>query len=151
MWSEHCRSAGLAGAALLAVVLASVAIARAEDNPVSAADRAAIRRVIGQQLEAFKRHDAKAAFSHAAPAIQELFGNPETFMVMVRREYPPIYRPRSFTFGELEVVAGELTQQVTVVGEDGDAAAAFYLMARQADGSWRVLGCILVPIERDTI
>jgi len=151
MWVTQRRHAGIAGVAALAALVASVAMARAGGAPVSTADRTAIRRVIGEQLEAFKRHDAKAAFSHAAPAIQELFGNPETFMVMVQREYPAIYRPRSFTFGELEVVAGELTQQVTVVGENGDAAAAFYLMARQGDGTWRVLGCILVPIERNTI
>jgi len=146
------RRRWIVGGALVALLLATTfAPAWADGTGVPAADRAAIRRVIGAQLEAFKRHDAKAAFSHAAPAIQELFGSPETFMVMVQREYPPIYRPRSFTFGELEVVAGELTQHVTVVGEDGTAAAAFYLMARQGDGSWRVLGCILVPIEKNTI
>ena len=69
-------------------------------------------------------------------------------MLMVRHEYPPIYQPRSFTFGELEVVGGEFTQNVTVIGEDGSAASAFYLMARQDDGSWRILGCILVPLEK---
>lgn len=145
------RRRWIVGSALVALLLATFAPAQADGTGPSAADRAAIRRVIGAQLEAFKRHDAKAAFAHAAPAIQELFGTPETFMVMVQREYPPIYRPRSFTFGELEVVAGELTQHVTVVGEDGSAAAAFYLMARQGDGSWRVLGCILVPIEKNVI
>lgn len=145
------RRRWIVGGALVGLLLATFAAARADGTGLSAADRAAIRRVIGAQLEAFKRHDAKAAFAHAAPAIQELFGSPETFMVMVQREYPPIYRPRSFTFGELELVAGELTQHVTVVGEDGTAAAAFYLMARQGDGSWRVLGCILVPIEKNTI
>lgn len=130
------------------LVLIAVAT-RAYGDPVSlpASERAAIRRVIEQQLEAFKRRDGKAAFAHAAPAIQELFGTPERFMVMVEHEYPPIYRPRSYTFRALELVGGEFTQSVTVVGEDGVAAEAFYLMARQPDGSWRVLGCILTPAE----
>jgi ketosteroid isomerase-like protein len=118
---------------------------------VGASERAAIRRVIEQQLEAFKRRDAKAAFAHAAPAIQELFGTPEVFMLMVAREYPPIHRPRSYTFGGLEIVGGEFTQNVIVVGEDGEPASAFYLMARQEDGSWRILGCILVPIAKTVI
>jgi ketosteroid isomerase-like protein len=153
MFAPHRRRRrpALTCIALVLGLLATAPAATAEDAAISAADRAAIRRVIGAQLDAFKRHDARDAFAHAAPAIQELFGTPETFMVMVRREYPPIYRPRSFTFGDLEVVAGELTQQVTIVGEDGNAAAAFYLMARQGDGSWRVLGCILVPIEKTVI
>lgn len=139
-------AAGLA-LALGVTFLANVPTAVAETVSLPASERAAIRRVIEQQLEAFRRHDGKAAFAHAAPAIQELFGTPERFMLMVEHEYPPIYRPRSYTFRELELVGGEFTQSVTVIGEDGDAAEAFYLMARQPDGSWRVLGCILTPAE----
>ena len=133
------------------MLLASVLPARAEQVSLSASERAAIRRVLEQQLEAFKRHDGAAAFAHAAPAIQDLFGTPERFMRMVEHEYPPIYRPRSYTFRELELVGGEFTQSVTIVGEDGDAATAFYLMARQPDGDWRVLGCILTPAEGASI
>src|SRR4051812_25874529 len=88
--------------------------ARASTSDIAATDRAAIRRVIEEQMAAFKRHDARGAFKHAAPAIQDLFGTPENFMVMVQHEYPPIYQPRSFLFGELERVGGELTQNVTV-------------------------------------
>jgi len=136
----------------LGLTLSGLACPVAAAEPaISKADRTAIRRVIEDQLQAFKRHDAKAAFAHAAPAIQEMFGTPESFMLMVRHEYPPIYQPRSFTFGELELVSGEFTQNVTIVGEDGSAVSAFYLMARQGDGSWRILGCILVPVEKTVI
>lgn len=141
----------LAIACAALVLVTGVRRTAAEGVALSASDRLAIRHVIEQQLEAFKRHDGKAAFAHAAPAIQDLFGTPERFMLMVEHEYPPIYRPRSFTFRELELVGGEFTQSVTVVGEDGVAAEAFYLMARQPDGSWRVLGCILAPAEGATI
>lgn len=137
--------------ALGVTLLPHVRTAVAETVSLPASERAAIRHVIEQQLEAFRRHDGKAAFAHAAPAIQELFGTPERFMLMVEHEYPPIYRPRSYTFRELELIGGEFTQSVTVVGEDGHAAEAFYLMARQPDGSWRVLGCILTPAEGATI
>ncbi len=137
--------------ALLALPLAWAGPAHADVPGVPATDRAAIRHVIEDQMAAFKRHDAPAAFKHAAPAIQEMFGTPENFMVMVQREYAPIYQPRSFLIGELEVVGGELTQHVTVVAEDGRPFSAFYLMAHQEDGSWRILGCILVPIEPSTI
>lgn len=137
--------------ALATTLQSNVALAVAETVSLPASERAAIRTVIEQQLEAFRRHDGKAAFAHAAPAIQELFGTAERFMLMVEHEYPPIYRPRSYTFRELELVGGEFTQSVTIVGEDGVAAEAFYLMARQSDGSWRVLGCILTPAEGATI
>src|SRR5690554_1038749 len=118
----------LAAATLL---LTTAAIA---DDRLSDADRQAIRNVIEQQLRAFKRKDGLTAFSLAAPVIQQMFGTPESFMLMVSETYAPIYRPESHTFGELELVAGEWTQKVTVVSEDGTAVDAFYLMARQDDG-----------------
>ena len=149
--TRGCVLATVACVALALGLLASARTAAAQTVSLPASERAAIRHVIEQQLEAFRRHDGKAAFAHAAPAIQELFGTPERFMRMVEHEYPPIYRPRSYTFRELELVGGEFTQSVTVVGEDGVAAEAFYLMARQSDGSWRVLGCILTPAEGATI
>lgn len=141
----------VAASAALLLLATTAPRAAAETVSLPSSERVAIRRVIEGQLEAFKRHDGKAAFAYAAPAIQDLFGTPERFMLMVEHEYPPIYRPRSFTFRELELVGGEFTQSVTVVGEDGVAAEAFYLMARQPDGTWRVLGCILTPAEGATI
>jgi hypothetical protein len=138
--------------AALAVALPLVAAVRAyATEPITDADRAAIRRVIDEQMSAFKRNDGPAAFAHAAPSIRELFGTPESFMHMVAQSYAPIHRPRSWSFGELEIVAGEYTQHVTVVGEDGTAAVAFYLMAHQDDGSWKILGCILVPARKTPI
>jgi hypothetical protein len=153
MRTARAATAGrlIAGTALAAALLCTAHATRAADVDLPRSDRAAIRRVITEQMAAFQRHDAKAAFQRAAPAIQDMFGTPENFMMMVRREYPPIYEPRSFLFGDLDVVAGELTQSVTVVDHDGNPFAAFYLMAHQGDGSWRIQGCILVPIEHSTI
>jgi ketosteroid isomerase-like protein len=135
---------------LTVLLLAGATNVAAESTSLPSTERAAIRNVIAQQLEAFKRHDGPAAFAHAAPAIQDLFGTPERFMLMVQHEYPPIYRPRSYTFRELQLVEGEFTQSVTIVSEDGEAANAFYLMSRQADGSWRILACVLTPAEGAT-
>ncbi len=148
--SMNARRA-VAGCLLLALCLVSATSACAADPAISDADREAIRRVITEQMAAFKRNDGPAAFAYAAPSIRELFGTPESFMRMVAQSYAPLFRPRSFSFGELEIVAGEYTQPVTVIGEDGTAASAFYLMARQPDGSWKILGCILIPADKTAI
>jgi hypothetical protein len=144
-----CSAITIAGCLTLLLLAGATSVA-AETVSLPSSERAAIRHVIEQQLEAFKRHDGPAAFAHAAQAIQDLFGTPERFMLMVQHEYPPIYRPRSYTFRELELVGGEFTQSVTIVGDDGDAVTAFYLMSHQADGSWRILGCVLTPAEGTT-
>ena len=108
-------------------------------------DRGAIRAVIEEQLEAFRRDDAEAAFGLATPGIQHTFVTPERFMIMVRRGYRQVYRPSVVEFRELRHVedVGPV-QSVYFEGQDGDAVMALYPMERQPDGSWRINGCHLV-------
>jgi hypothetical protein len=76
---------------LAALLLSLVGPARAAD------DVAAAQGVILSQVEAFGRDDAAAAYSHAAPAIQEIFPQADIFMSMVRNSYAPVYRHKSLT------------------------------------------------------
>lgn len=124
-------------AMVVAVGLALAGDARAEP---SAADKAAIRDVIEQQLDAFQRDDAAEAFSYASPTIQKKFGDPATFMRMVRQGYRPVYRPQAVEFRNLETMNGRLAQHVFVVGPDGRSVIAVYFMEQQPDGTWRIDG-----------
>ena len=110
---------------------------------IGAADRGAIRSVIGNQMAAFQRDDAAAAFGFAAPNTQGMFGTPENFLAMVRQGYQPVYRPSEVRMGELVRIDGRLTQLVHVVGPDGVPQLALYFMERQSDGLWRITGCML--------
>jgi hypothetical protein len=110
---------------------------------VSDADRAAIAKVIRGQLQAFRDDDAARAFSFAAPAIQAQFGSPTRFMAVVQSSYLPVYRPRSVAFGDLATIDGRLTQNVRLEGPDGEPVSALYFMEREADGTWRIGGCVL--------
>jgi hypothetical protein len=110
---------------------------------VGAAERAAIRTVIDNQLAAFKRDDAATAFGFAAPNIQDMFGTPEHFLAMVRQGYQPVYRPSDVRFGELVRIDGRLTQLVHLVGPDGVPQLALYFMEQQPGGLWRITGCVL--------
>lgn len=132
---------------LLILALATVAGgARAQELP--AGDRAAIRDVIGRQLDAFKRDDGPGAFAFASPGIQGQFGTPEVFLDMVRRAYPAVHRPRSVEFSELLQEDGRIVQQVELVGQDGRPQLALYEMERDPAGGWRIAGCTLVRSVR---
>ena len=123
------------------------------DRPASlkAAEIDAIRGVISRQMDAFKRDDASAAFGFAAPSIQKMFGTPERFMTMVRRGYQPVYRPKRIAFRDIVNVDGRLVQPVFVVGPDDVPVTALYVMERQAEGEWRIAGCVLArPDEKGT-
>jgi hypothetical protein len=124
---------------LLAALLISLAApARAAD------DVAAAQGVIRSQVEAFSRDDAAAAFSHAAPAIQEIFPQADIFMSMVRNSYAPIYRHKSFDFGETRVSDGTIAQRVHIVDADGIPWEALYTLELQPDGSVKITGCVLL-------
>jgi len=124
----------------LALVLAVTAPALAEPSDRA---RTAIRNVIEQQMDAFRRGDGEAAFSHASPMIKRKFDDPATFMKMVRQRYRPVYRPRAVTFRNLERANGRLAQHVHVVGPDGRQVIAVYLMEKQDDGTWKIDGVYL--------
>lgn len=112
-------------------------------EPVPAAERTAIHGTIQRQLDALARDDGATAFSFAAPAIQRMFGTPENFLHMVHAAYAGLVRPRSVRFVATELVGGEVTQKVLVVTSDGQPIVALFLMDRQPDGQWKILGCVL--------
>jgi hypothetical protein len=113
-------------------------------SPVRADDVAAAQNIIRSQQQAFARDDAAAAYSHASPALQELFQRPEIFMMMVQQAYPPVYRHRSFEFGEAKVAGGRIAQRVHIVDDNGEAWEALYTLEQQADGSLKITGCSLL-------
>ena len=102
-----------------------------------------IQDVISAQVEAFRRDDAALAYSFASPDIQELLRDPATFLAMVRRAYPEVYRPQSLRFLRIEESDGRVLQHVLVQGPDGSIVTAVYEMV-EIDGRWRINGCTLV-------
>jgi Domain of unknown function (DUF4864) len=114
-------------------------------SPASAGDDiAAAQEVIRSQAEAFGRDDAAAAYSYAAPAIQGVFPQADIFMSMVRNSYAPVYRHRSFEFGDARVSDGKIAQRVHIIDADGIPWEALYMLELGPDGSIRISGCILL-------
>jgi hypothetical protein len=106
--------------------------------PAAADDINAAQSVIRSQEQAFSRDDSVAAYSHAAPAIQGIFPNTETFMAMVRNSYAPVYRHKSFEFGEARAADGKIAQRVHITDADGVPSEALYTLELQPDGSLKI-------------
>ena len=100
--------------------------------------------VIRAQEQAFVRGDASAAYSYAAPAIKEIFPAPDIFMSMVQNGYAPVYRHKSFEFGESKVEGSSIAQRVHIVDANGEAWEALYTLEQQPDGSYKITGCTLL-------
>ncbi len=129
--------------ALAAALVAGMAAHPADAGDVADAEAATFRAMVMAQIEAFRRDDATAAYRLASPTIQGLYPGEERFMAMVRLGYAPLHRARSVAFGQaLETPDGpELHAYVT--GPDGRAWRAVYSFQKQADGTWRINGCVL--------
>ena len=113
-------------------------------SPAFADDVAAAQSVIRAQEQAFGRDDSAAAYSHAAPSIQQIFPEADIFMQMVRQAYPPVYRHKSFEFGEARAAGGQIAQHVHIVDANGEAWEALYTLEQQPDGSFKITGCSLL-------
>ena len=123
--------------------LAALLACSGAPGSVAASEGAAIRAVITAQLDAFRHDDAGAAYRIASPRIETKFGSAANFLAMVRTTYPAVYRAHDVTFGPIVRQDGALVQQVGLVGPDGTRAVALYSMEREANGAWRIAGCVL--------
>jgi uncharacterized protein DUF4864 len=126
-------------AALLVIlsIACSPLTARADD--VSTA-----QSVIRAQEQAFVHDDATAAYSYAAPAIKQIFPAPDIFMSMVQNGYAPVYRHKSFEFGDSKSEGSSVAQRVHIIDANGEAWEALYTLEQQADGSYKITGCSLL-------
>jgi hypothetical protein len=123
------------------LLLALLALA----TPASAADDvAAAQGVIRSQEQAFSRDDAATAYSYAAPTIRKLFPQADIFLFMVQNSYAPVYRHKSFEFGEARTEGNWVAQRVHIIDADGEAWEALYTLEQQGDGSFKITGCSLL-------
>jgi hypothetical protein len=109
-------------------------------------DVAAAQGVIRSQAEAFARDDAAAAYGYAAPEIHELYPQADAFLGMVAHSYAPVYRHKSFEFGEARSADGKIAQQVHIVDADGVPWEALYTLEQQGDGTLKIVGCALIKM-----
>lgn len=124
---------------LLAIALPAVAQA---DDPAEGS-----RKIIEQQIEAFLKDDATAAYAFAAPGIRARYPDKDAFFDMVRKSYQPVYKPGNYAFGRsVSLEGGEtILHEVLIEGRDGKDWKAIYQLLRQPDGSYRIGGVMMAP------
>ena len=108
------------------------------------ADEKAVRTVVEGQLAAFAKDDANKAFAYAAPNVREATGNAASFLDMVKRGYPVVYRHTAVAFLKAEGKDDEVVQRVQLTDADGASWLAIYTLERQKGKPWRITGCQVV-------
>ena len=143
--------------ALLGVVIAPPALdgaaaQRPSDGEAATAHAAlsppewnAIRKTVGEQLEALRAGDAARAYGFASAGIQAQFRDAPTFLRMVQGSYAPLLDARHVQFLEGAVIDGRTIQPLRLVMSDETVLVALYEMQRDTGGRWRIAGCVLAP------
>jgi hypothetical protein len=126
-----------------AACLLGLSILFATQGSALAQDAAELKGIVEKQIAAFQAGDAQAAYGYAAPMIKRLFPDPDRFIAMVKRGYAPVYNPSSVSFGSLRETARGPVQEVFVTDAKGRQWLALYSFEQQADGSWKISGCVL--------
>ncbi|AUQ55208.1 DUF4864 domain-containing protein [Phaeobacter inhibens] len=109
----------------------------------------AITGVISDQIAAFLRGDAEAAFAHASPMIQGLFGSSERFATMVQSGYPMVWQPDEVRYLDLRTVAGGLWQRVMITDPEGRVHLLDYQMVETGSG-WKINAVQLLTADAPT-
>ncbi len=136
--------ARLAALLVLGVLALLTVSSLAQAAALSPADEKAVRVVVQAQLTAFARDDADKAFSFAAPNVREAVGSASSFLAMVQRSYPVVYRPASLAFLKPEGQDDQAVQRVQMLDASGESWLAVYSLQRQKNKSWRITGCAVL-------
>jgi hypothetical protein len=121
--------------------LSAAGAVRAED-PIDTS-----RHVIEDQIKAFLKDDAEAAYAFAAPGIKARYPDKDVFFAMVKKSYEPVYHPGNYAFGRSKSVndGAMILHELLITGHDGKNWRAVYKMERQPDGSYKIGGVAIVP------
>ncbi len=136
--------AALLAASWIACAGAQSAAGSDAEQPLAPSEWSAIKRVVGDQLAAFKAGDGEKAFGYASPGIHAQFGDAPTFIRMVRQGYSALLSARYTEFLEGAVIDGRVIQPLRLIARDNSVVVALYTMEKH-DGRWKIAGCVLAP------
>jgi hypothetical protein len=132
---------------LMATAVASADPVLAVNAPhvteVTDRDVLAIRRLVRDQLAAFRAGDSPRAFEMCTEAIRSTFAEAGELMSTIESNYPALVAPRQLHFGDFLITPDGLAVLLFLVGEDLITREALYLVQRDEVGSWRVNGCMM--------
>jgi len=106
--------------------------------------------IIESQIQAFLDENAELAYSYAAPLIKMKFNNPLEFMSMVKNYYEPVYNPKQFHFIDDRYFEGAIYHQLQVISQQDESFLATYSLI-QDEGKWKISGCAVYPMQKQSI
>ena len=103
------------------------------------ADKAGIRKVIREQMQAISRTDSVVFASTVAPGLRSQFPNEDALYGVLVGKIPALEGAREFGFGPLKTTSVGLVQTLRFTDASGNPWVSMFVMEQQ-DGRWFVKG-----------
>ena len=71
-------------------------------------------------------------------------------MSMVKTYYEPVYNPKQFYFIDARYIEGAIYHQLQVISQQNESFLATYSLIRD-DGKWKISGCAVYPMQKQSI
>ncbi len=134
---------------MMAAAVASANPQLTQEHPdvteITPVDAKAIRKLIRQQMDAFRSDDGGTAFALSSDAIRRTFRSPTRLLTLIKEKYPALVTSEQVGFGEFVITPDGIGILLDLMNEQQQAEQALYLVVRGWDGSWRVNGCMMLP------
>lgn len=126
------------------------------DNPVGAqpavsardfsrSERHEMRVLVQSYLWAISNRQADLLFLTAAESVTSIYSTPEALMRRMTQIHRPALRGSLVRFDGVGIQDGLPVQNVYIKDELGRQWWASYLLEKQADGRWKIAGCLIMP------
>ena len=96
------------------------------------------------------REYSAPALDLSIPLIKMKFNSPQEFMYMVRNYYEPVYNPKQFQFLDAKYFEGAIFHQLQVISQKNESFLATYSLI-QDEGKWKISGCAVYPMQKQSI
>jgi hypothetical protein len=106
---------------------------------------APVRTLIERQIEAVKQDDAQTAFQAIAPKLKQKFANGDTYLKVVRAQFPALAEARIVDFGDMRDTSYGKAQMVRLSDSKGEPWLAFFIMDK-AGKDWRIANVVMVKL-----
>ena len=117
---------------------------------ISENDKILIRKLIEQQLQAFRQKDEATAFALTSPTIQDKYRQTD-FIATIESKYEAIIQPRSIMFQGFTLVDNYPALVAMIMNQEGDLTQGVFILQHQPDYSWRIHGYDLLSVDEKII
>lgn len=104
-----------------------------------------MRVLVHSYLWAISNKHADLLYMTAAETVTDKYASPSALLQRMQKVHRPVVNGSLVQFDGVSIREGVPVQSVYIKDERGLQWLASYFLTKQADGQWKIAGCVIVP------